>query len=96
VSHCLTSPSSEHVKKKNGDDSVTILLTLSLCDRKTFELVSPSLSTRTPSLKLCSPNSDGLAFVVGDEPDIEWPEYSMSKTLTSASPATVTMVWSLE
>lgn len=37
----LTSPSSEHVRNKLGDDSVTIRFTRSVCDLYILALVSP-------------------------------------------------------
>ena len=48
IAEFLTSPSSEHVRKRLGDDSVTILFTLSPCDRYILAFVLPSFKYLTP------------------------------------------------
>jgi len=59
--------------------------------------VSPSLRYRTPLYNLSSPRRRPLeAILDADDGMVEQPEYSMSKTLTSASPAQVTSVRSSE
>lgn len=95
--NALTSPSSEQVKKRLGDDSVTILFTRSACDLYTLAFVFPSLRYLTPLYmfwNLCPRPVVAIFDPIEDSTDI--PLYSISKTRTSASPAAVTSVWSLE
>lgn len=66
----LTSPSSEHVRNKKGDDSVTIRFTRSACDRYTLALVSPWLKYLTPLyelLNLAQPDDARLEPIRGIE-----------------------------
>jgi len=94
-SHCLTSPSSEHVRNKYGEDSVTILLTRSPWLRYTRQLVSPSLRYLTPSKTLFRPLLlPAAAIVEAVEAALACPECSRSKILTSPSPAAVITVLS--
>ena len=93
----LTSPSSEHVRKTLGEDSVTIRFTLSVCDLYTLAFVFPSLRYLTPSWTLLNWGAlpEEAKFDRSDGID-DRPLYSRSKTLTSASPAHVTSVRSFE
>ena len=93
----LTSPSSEHVRKTLGEDSVTIRFTRSVCDLYTLAFVFPSLRYLTPSWTLlnCGALPEEAKFDRSDGID-DRPLYSRSKTLTSASPAHVTSVRSFE
>lgn len=96
-SHWRTSPSSEQVRKRNGEDSVTMRFTLSTWLRYNLALVLPSLRYRVPlknslkrRLRVEAANAEVAASFLLPV------EYSISKTRTCESPAHVTRVPSFE
>lgn len=74
---------------------MTIRFTRSACDRYTLASVSPQLKYCTPLYMLWTRRP---AVAELEDPDgiVERPLFSISKTRTSASPAQVTIVLSLE